>query len=151
MRLKLQEGLPAGAGKKHPLMSAQTTKLQRILWLAESRAHLDLMLGQINAAGLDVALVFTSDYAVAACASNDFAAVLLDAALIRNDDWSVAKSLKLIKPSVPILLVDSRNVSRKDTLPPNIDALAKLDDPKDVLLKLKGLLAQESQRSREFT
>ena len=132
-------------------MSAQTTKLRRILCLAESCANLEFTLGQIEAAGLDVALAFTSDYAVAACVSHDFAAVLLDAALIRNDDWSVAKSLKLIKPALPILLLDPRNVDRRDTLPPNIDALASCDDPNDILLKLKGLLAQESQRSRELT
>ena len=65
---------------------------------------------------------------------------MLDAALIRNDDWTVAHSLKLVQPSLPILLLDSRGTGRRAFLPLDIDALASCDDPRDVLLKLDQLL-----------
>lgn len=52
------------------------------------------MLGRIRAAGLDVALALTSDQAVALCVGNHFAVVVLDAVLIRKEDWSVAKSFE---------------------------------------------------------
>jgi hypothetical protein len=89
---------------------------------------------------LDVTFAATADYAVALSIDNEFSAIALDAALIRNDDWTVAKSLKLIHPSVPIVLLDYRNVVRKNGLPRNIDAVARCNDPTDVLLTIKQLL-----------
>jgi hypothetical protein len=103
------------------------------------------MLTQIKAAGLNLSVAFTPESAVASCLGNHFAAVVLDAALIRNDDWSVAKSLKLVKPTLPILLLDPRDASRKKDLPENIDALACSDDPNDVLVKLKEIVIQKPQ------
>lgn len=125
-------------------MSALATKSPRILFLAKSSPSLEFMLTRMKSGGLDVTAALTSDSGVALCLGNQFAAVVLDAALIRNDDWTVAKSLKLIKPGLPILLLDSRSISRNG-LPPDIDALAAYDDPKEVLLKLRHLVSNTSQ------
>lgn len=119
-------------------------QIPRILFLAKSSPTLEFMLTRMKSGGLDVTVALTSDSGVALCLGNQFAAVVLDAALIRNDDWTVAKSLKLIKPSVPILLLDSRSLSRNE-LPLGIDALASCYDPKDVLLKLSHLMPKTSQ------
>lgn len=120
-------------------MSAQAAKRPRILVLAQPSPNLSALLTQIKARALDVTLALTSESAVAVCVSNHFAAVVLDAALIRNDDWTVAKSLKFVQPSLPILLLDSRSTGRGASLPPDTDALASYD-PRDVLLKLDQLL-----------
>lgn len=125
-------------------MSALVTKLPRILFLAKAAPSLEFMLAQMKSGGLDVTLALTSDDGVALCLGNHFAAVVLDASLIRKDDWTVAKSLKLIKPGLPIVLLDPRSSSR-DTLPPDIDVRASCDDPKDVLLKLRHLVSNTSQ------
>lgn len=102
-------------------MSAYTAKRPRLLFLAKSSPSLVAVLSRFKAASLDVTLAFTRDSAVALCLGNQFAVVLLDAALIRNDDWTVAKSLKLLKPTVPIVLLDRRRVGRRDTLPANAE------------------------------
>ena len=125
-------------------MSALMTKLPRILFLAKAAPSLESMLIQMKSGGLDVTLALTSDDGVALCLGNHFAAVVLDASLIRKDDWTVAKSLKLIKPGLPIVLLDPRS-SRRDTLPPDIDVRASCDDPKDVLFKLRHLISNTSE------
>ena len=124
-------------------MSALTAKWPRVLLLARSSQSLESILAQMKSGGLDVTLALTSDQGVALCIGNHFAAVVLDAVLIRNDDWNVAKSLKLVRPSLPILLLDPRS-SPRETLPPNIDALASCD-AKEVLFKIRLLLANASQ------
>lgn len=121
-------------------MSAQAAKRHRILILAHPSPNLNALLAQIKTKALDVTLAFTCDSAVALCLSNHFAAVVLDAALIRNDDWTVAKSLKLVQPSLLILLLDPRSAGRRAPLPPDTDALASCKDPRAVLLKLDQFL-----------
>ena len=118
--------------------------LSSILLVVASSASLDSMLAQIKEAGLNVAIALTADQAVAVCLGSRFAAVVLDAALIRNDDWSVAQSIKLVRPALPILLLDSRAVVREGSLPPHIDAIATHNDPGEVLLKLKQLLPDKT-------
>ena len=125
------------------LMSAQAAKRPRILILAQPSPNLSALLTRIKARELDVTLALTCDFAVALCVGNHFAAVVLDAALIRNDDWTVAKSLKLVQPSLPILLLDPRSTGRRASLPQDTDALASYD-PSDVLLKLDQLLVDRT-------
>jgi len=103
------------------------------------------MLREVKTSGFEVIVAFTADQGVAIYMGNQVAAVLLDAAFIRNDDWTVAKSLKLIKPGVPILLLDCRDPSRSEGLPPSIDAVASSGDPKKVLAELRRCLAQQSR------
>jgi DNA-binding response OmpR family regulator len=112
----------------------------QILCLGQSSANLSPVLREIKKSGFEVTLALTAEQAVAVCMNNQVEAVLLDAAFIRNDDWSVAKSLKLIKPLVPILLLDSRDLSRRDGLPASIDAVASANDPREVSIELKRCL-----------
>jgi DNA-binding response OmpR family regulator len=112
----------------------------QILCLGQSPANLSPVLREIKKSGFKVTLALATEQAVAVCMNNQVEAVLLDAAFIRNDDWSVAKSLKLIKPLVPILLLDSRDLSRRNGLPASIDAVASANDPREVLIELKRCL-----------
>jgi len=102
------------------------------------------MLRAISVSGYQVLLAFTADQGVAACISSHIAAVVLDAAFMREADWPVAKSLKLIRPSLPILLLDGRDATRRDGLPQWIDAVASKESHEDVLARLKELLASAS-------
>jgi hypothetical protein len=43
--------------------------------------------------------------AVAVCASQGIALIILDGASIRGQEWSVAKSFKMIRPTLPIILL----------------------------------------------
>jgi len=63
---------------------------------------------------------------------------------MREADWPVAKSLKLISLSLPILLLDGRDATRRDGLPGRIDAVATKNPRKTMLAQLKELLARGS-------
>jgi DNA-binding response OmpR family regulator len=103
------------------------------------------MLREVKTSGFEVTMAFSAAQGVAVCMGNQVAAVLLDAAFIRNDDWTVAKSLKLVKPNVPILLLDCRDLSRRKGLPPSVDAVANSGDPKKVLAELRRCLGRQSR------
>ena len=120
------------------------TKRPRILCIAESVASLNPMLHAISASGYEVLLAFTADQGVAVCMSTHVAAAVLDAAFMREADWPVAKSLKLIRPSLPILLLGGRDATLRDGLPGWIDAVATKESPEDVLARLKELLLRGS-------
>lgn len=122
-------------------MSVRATKIPRLLLVAQSSASLGSILSEIKAAGIDVTLALTPDSAVALCLGTHFAAVVLDACLIRNDDWTVARSLKLIKPALPIVLLDSRAQDRRENLPPDVDVLANSGKPSQVLCQIRKLIS----------
>ena len=111
----------------------------RILCIAPSFTNLGPILRAIKTSGYQIALAATAIQAVAISVGNLVSAVVLDADFIRNEDWSVAKSLKLVKPSLPILLLDPKDISR-NALPANIDAVSNHDSTDDILAKLKHLL-----------
>ncbi len=119
------------------------TKRPRILCIAESVANFNSLLHAISLSGYQVSLAFTTDQGVAACMSNHIAAVVLDATFMREADWPVAKSLKLIRPSLPILLLDGRD-ARRGGLPGWIDAVASRESAEEVLARLRELLASAS-------
>lgn len=115
-------------------------KIPRLLLVAQSSPNLSAIENELKAAGINVTLAFTSDSAVALCLGTHFAVAVLDARLIRSDDWTVARSLKLVKPTLPIVLLDSRTQDRRENLPPNIDVLASSDKPGHLLCQIRKLL-----------
>jgi len=124
-------------------MPLRSTNFPRLLFVAKSSLNFGPTLAEIKATGIDVTVALTTDSAVALSLGTHFAAVVLDASLIRNNDWTVARSLKLIRPSVPIVLIDSRNKGRRQSLPPDIDALASSDNSHDLVLTVKQLLPEK--------
>ena len=108
-----------------------------ILLLADRRrSHTDKAL---RAAGYRVMLSFTPDHAVAVCVGNQVDAVVLDQEhFVVTQNWSVAQSLKMIKPRICVVLMVRGKIVRMD-LPPGIDALIADGDIKGLLTKLKEL------------
>ncbi|HKU28328.1 MAG TPA: hypothetical protein VJQ54_22865, partial [Candidatus Sulfotelmatobacter sp.] len=50
----------------------------------------------------------TRDRGVAICVAGDIALAVLDAESIRGEEGSVAKSLKSVRPALPIILLEER-------------------------------------------
>ena len=121
-------------------MPTRSAKPSPLLVAARSSPGLETILRQFQAVQLEVVFAATTDAAVALLMGNPFSAVVLDAALIRNDDWTVAKSLKLIKPNIPIVLLDARRLGDRKALPANIDVLISSDDPNEILVKIRQLI-----------
>ena len=80
---------------------------------------------------------------VAVCASNIIQGVLLDATLLDQvGDWSLAQSLKMVRPALPILLLDTQRHVRSSALPEGIDAVCRTHDSQEVFAHLHRLLSR---------
>jgi hypothetical protein len=63
----------------------------------------------------------TPSQAVAICVAHFVSAAIVDAESLRGKEWPVVKSLKMVRPSLPIILLDDRRtvivpggIGRKD-------------------------------------
>ena len=93
-------------------------------------------------AGYDVVESFTTDRAVAICVNNEIDVAVLDqACFVETDGWSVAQSLKVVKPNLCIVLVSSAK-KLKGSLPQGVNALVNAANPEKVVDEVERLLHQ---------
>ena len=93
----------------------------------------------LRKSGNTVIETFTTDQAVAMCVSNRIDAVVLDQEFfIEVDGWSVAQSLKLVKPTMCVVLVTRAKQLYKG-LPNGVDALVSNRDGDAILRTLQEL------------
>lgn len=94
----------------------------------------------LRRAGFVILETFTTDQAVALSVSNRIDCVVLDQEFfVETDGWSVAQSLKLVRPNMCILLV-SRAAHLNDRLPKSVDAIVPAREPQQVVETLRRLL-----------
>jgi DNA-binding response OmpR family regulator len=119
-------------------------KRQRVLCVVQSLFRLGPLQDAIRESGYEVLLAFTADHAVAACISSECDAVILDADLIRSPTSTLAETLKLARPNVPILLLDHReDPARKEQRPKGVDAAIGGRFPAEVLAGLATFLGEK--------
>jgi DNA-binding NtrC family response regulator len=83
--------------------------------------------------------------AVAVCAAQAVALIVLDGASIRGQEWSVAKSLKMVRPTLPIILLGKHTNGPR--LPDGVDALIPLNGLDRLLSTVRGLLNPSCQHA----
>jgi DNA-binding response OmpR family regulator len=93
------------------------------------------MRGAFPAREYEVISASTPEDAVAVCLSNHISAVVLDSEFSTESGWSAARTLKMVKPTLPIMLLLK---SAEGTVPSGVDAVAQSHS--HILPKLKGLL-----------
>ncbi len=109
-----------------------------VLLLADRRSSQTAKI--LNASGYRVMTTFTPDHAVAICVNNAVDAVILDQHhFIETEGWSVAKSLKMIRNSVCVLLV-VRGKMIGDHLPSGVDMVVAENDAQALVASIKHLL-----------
>ena len=77
------------------------------------------------------------DQAVALCLSHSVSVVLMEGECIRGQELSLAAALKLVRPFLPVALLEERRLPGTD-LPQNVDAIVQT--PEDLLKKMDELL-----------
>lgn len=109
-----------------------------VLLLADRRQSHTASL--LKSSGYRLMMSYTPDHAVALCVNNDINAVVLDQQhFVVTDNWSVAQSIKLIKPRIcAILIVHGKVVSKE--LPEGIDAIVQDRDRDGLVKTLEQLL-----------
>lgn len=109
-----------------------------VLLLADRRQSHTASL--LKSSGYRLMMSFTPDHAVALCVNNNIDAVVLDQQhLVVTDNWSVAQSIKLIKPRTCVILIVHGKVVSK-VLPEGIDAIVQDGDREGLLRTLQKLL-----------
>jgi len=99
-------------------------------------------------AGNIVIETFTTDQAVAVCVSNRIDAVVLDQEFfVEVDGWSVAQSLKMVKPSICVLLVTRARPLQKG-LPKGVDALVSNRDSEAILQAVSQIGGKRAAKAK---
>jgi DNA-binding response OmpR family regulator len=95
---------------------------------------------------LHVLSAATRDKGVAICVAEPIAVAVLDGESIRGQECSVAQSLKMVRPSLPIILLEERG--RLSNIPEGINAVVPLNAPDQLLRKIEELLNPGGTASR---
>src|SRR5579864_7701238 len=110
----------------------------RILCVSRSTYQLRAMIASLPARDYEVLAVSTPEDAVAVCLGNHISAVVLDSEFSTEAGWSAARTLKMVNPQLPVMLVLE---SAAGTVPRGVDAVAPSHS--HILPKLKTLLAPQ--------
>jgi DNA-binding response OmpR family regulator len=93
----------------------------RILCVSRSASQLEAIRSALPSRDFEVVDASTPEQAVAVCVSNNLAAVVLDSEFFTETGWSAARTLKMVKPHLPVVLLGHNHRQN----PPNgIDAIA---------------------------
>ena len=85
----------------------------------------------------------TLDQAVAVCVNESIALVVLDGESIRGQEWSVVKSLKMVRPTLRIALLEQRK--SRPALPSGVDAAVPMGSLDKLSETIKSLLNSKSR------
>jgi len=113
-----------------------------LLFLREHRAELERVLREHD---YTVVVPTAADQAVALCLHNKFHAALIDeVTLTQTEDWSLAQSLKMVRPHVPVLLLVKASDSKQQPMLEGIDCVvSEAADPIEVIDALRQCSASE--------
>ena len=120
-------------------MPSSDDQSRRVLCIACSSKVLDILDRALRYSQLRILIAATREKGVAICIAETIALAVLDAESIRGEEGSVAKSLKAVRPALPIIMLEERR--RPSDLPDGVHAVVPLDDPEKLLKAIQGLLS----------
>lgn len=85
----------------------------------------------------------TRDHAVAICVSHAVSIAVIDGESIRGQELSLAEALKMIRPSLPIILLEERRRPESE-IPQHIDLIVPVGAPDGLLAKLQELIGMST-------
>src|SRR5690348_13100413 len=120
---------------------AATESKRTVLLLVDRRQSQTARL--LSNSGYHVITTYTPDHAVAICVNNKVDVVILDQQhFVETEGWSVAKSIKMVRTSICVILVVRGKVVRED-LPEGVDALLTERDQQGLLQRIGKMLESE--------
>jgi response regulator RpfG family c-di-GMP phosphodiesterase len=119
-------------------MTAAPNNKPNVLLLVDRRQSRTARL--LKTSGYNISTTYTPDHAVAICVNNRIDAVVLDQQhFIETEGWSVAKSLKMIRGTVCVILV-VRGRILSHSFPAGVDAIVPEHDDEALVQTLERLL-----------
>jgi len=93
----------------------------RILCVSRSSSQLEAIRKALPSRDYEVVTASTPEQAVAVCVSNNVAAVVLDSEFATEAGWSAARTFKMVKPQLAVVLLGH---DHEHGLPHGVDAVA---------------------------
>ena len=133
---RIREG---NAPKNTTARTGEMRQRRTVLLLLDRRGS-NLIKRRLLRANYVVLETYTTDHAVAVCVNQPVDAAILDVSLfVETGGWSVAQSLKAVKPNLCVLLIsNARKLTKK--LPKGIDAMINGDETDDVMAELERMI-----------
>jgi CheY-like chemotaxis protein len=97
----------------------------RVLCVSHSSFQLKTMRELFPLRQYQVFLASTPEQAVAVCANNQLAAVVLDSEFTSDGGWSAPQTLRSVNSQLPILLLNKGHTGK---VPPGVDAVVRSAD-----------------------
>ena len=91
-------------------MPSAVDEPQRVLCVACSSRALELLDRALRYSQLRILTAATREKGVAVCVAETITLAVLDAESIRGEEGSVAKSLKAVRPGLPIIMLEERHL-----------------------------------------
>ena len=107
----------------------------RILCVSRSSSQLEAICKALPSRDYEVLSATTPEQAMAVCVSNNLAAVVLGSEFSTETGWSAARTFKLVKPHLPVVLLGH---DHEQSPPQGVDAVASTYS--GILHKLNALL-----------
>jgi len=92
----------------------------RILCVSRSSSQLEAIRSALPSRDYEVVAASTPEQAVAVCVSNNLAAVVLGSEFSTETGWSAARTFKMVKPHLPVVLLGHDHQQQ----PHGVDAVA---------------------------
>jgi DNA-binding NarL/FixJ family response regulator len=113
--------------------------LPRVLCIGCSSMVFERLHQCLKYGDLTVVSAITSEQAVANCVANMISLAIIDCDSMPDRQWSVAQSLKMVRPALPVILLEKDEKHLK--MPAGIDAVVSLSTmEKDLPNKVRELL-----------
>jgi CheY-like chemotaxis protein len=93
----------------------------RILCVSRSSSQLEAICSALPRREYEVVSATTPEQAVAVCVSNNLAAVVLDSEFSTETGWSAARTFKMVRPHLPVVLLGK---DHEQGPPHGVDAVA---------------------------
>ena len=118
----------------------------RVLCVACSPAVFNSLEHAFRHSKLHALCAATRETGVAICVAETVAVAVLDGESIRGEECSVAQALKMVRPNLPIILLEERE--SRSNIPEGIDAVVPVGAVEKLLCKIEELLNAGGQLSR---
>ena len=119
-------------------MSPSNEQSRRVLCVACSPKAFDILDRALRYSQLQILSAATRVKGVAICVAETIKVAVLDAETIRGEEGSIAKSLKAVRPALPIILLEERR--RRSEFPDGVDAVVPLHDVEGLLKTIQKFL-----------
>lgn len=115
------------------------TRLPRVLCIGCSPNVFAGLNGVLRQSNLYALAAATCEQAVAVCVAEVISLAIVDCEALSDGEWSVAQSLKMVRPALPVILLE--NDQYGSGAPEGVDAVIGTNAPKrDLLNKVHELL-----------